>query len=438
LNYTASLRDTDNDGYENAFDTCPKNANVDNGRATAGADQDAGGTTVGDMLDPACDPSPTGLSSQNADQDADLFPNAQDNCPLVANPTQIDSEVAVAYASGGMDGGPLTDTIGDDCDTGSITVTLNNKSTTYTFSSLVGNGHFHAAARPLPQCYNTGGVPADADGDGYCAGTTDGADSGSCTTAVPPNCSIRHQAWTGAGAVSVLMEYDTDRAGGDITTTADTGNAAPVSFAPVVTLTVAVTTTTEEEFTVSSTTPIAAVMVNGVAAVQIDLEVVCVVRITTVTTMTVVRHCAGTSAATHTATTEVKKSTVSCFARFSCYPIIACPGGAGDLCPENGFDSDFLETYVGSNPAQACAQDTTSNNEPYDSWAYDINDDTRANLSDVTGMGPSFGKFNNAAGGNIRTDLNSDGITNLSDVTGFGPFFGKQCRRVDGTFGTPQ
>jgi hypothetical protein len=117
---------------------------------------------------------------------------------------------------------------------------------------------------------------------------------------------------------------------------------------------------------------------------------------------------------------------------------IVCPGGPTDSCPENAFDSDWIEFYVGTNPAEACAQNDAFNNEPYDSWLWDFNDDRRANLSDVTFMGPSFGKFVNAPGGNKRTDVNADGLTSLSDVTAFGPHFGKRCRATDGTFGEPQ
>jgi hypothetical protein len=344
MNFTSGLRDTDNDGIENAFDTCPKNANLDNPRNDIGDDLDPFNNPAGDMLDPACDPTPsgTGSATNGNDHDNDTFPNAQDICPTVSNPTQRESESEdgpPAYDVSAIDGGPQTDSIGDDCDTGSITVTVNNTSTTYNFSPSVGNGHYHALVNPLVECY--GGT--DVDNDGYCAPAQDGADSGACASASPPNCTVRHASWTVA-ALSSLMVFDSDRGGGDTTT------ASPADPG-------------------------------------------------------------GTS------------------------PFISCPGGATDVCPENGFDSDALETYVGTNAAQACPANVTPNNEPYDSWTYDFNDDTRANLSDVTAMGPSFNKFVNAVGGTVRTDINVDGQTNLSDVTAMGPFFNKQCRRDDGTLG---
>jgi hypothetical protein len=427
LAWRASQRDLDNDRFENNIDSCPMIANVEDPRATSGAD--------GDMLDSACDPSP---GTGNSDADADGVVNALDNCPLIANASQVDGELAYppAWAVPAFDGGPMADHIGTGCDTGSITITQNNKTTTITSSSTVANGHFHVDARVLAHCY--GGI--DGDGDGYCT-TQDNADSGSCASTTPVSCRVRHSAWTTTAAFAHLLELDTDRAGGDTTTASDgSGSAVPCSVRP------------------------------------------------------------------------------------SCMPTIACPGGLTDVCPEKGFDSDFLETYVGSNPAQACAQDTTVNNEPYDSWAYDKVDDTRSSLSDVTSIGPVFGKFINAnvaygtaitlaadqdpgtggdqdatttqailyysstgdpavvgdiinidnesmkvwavdtaantvsvirgwwgslgtthaAGATInkaagsRHDINGDGLMSLSDVTAYGPFFGKQCRRVDGTFGAPQ
>lgn len=348
MNYSSGLRDADNDGFENAFDSCPVNANTpgEDARTAAGLgpDLDNFGFPAGDMLDSACDPSPSGVGSGVGDHDGDTFPNAQDICPLVSDPLQTESENAngpAGYDVAAIDGGPATDSRGDACDTGSIIVTINNKSVTVSFSSTVGNGHWHNVMTALPKCY--GGT--DADGDGYCT-TQDSADSGACTTAVPPNCTVRHNAWTTTAALSALMNFDTDRGGGDNTGASDTGGISP---------------------------------------------------------------------------------------------FITCPTGAADVCPENGFDSDALETYTGTSPAQACAADLTLNNEPLDSWVPDFNDDTRANLSDITAIGPSFNKFVNQVGGTTRTDINSDGASNLSDVTAFGPVFNKQCRRDDGTlFGVPQ
>jgi hypothetical protein len=49
--YTLSIRDTDGDGLENAIDTCPFTANIEDPYTDTGVDAD--------MIDPACDPTPT-------------------------------------------------------------------------------------------------------------------------------------------------------------------------------------------------------------------------------------------------------------------------------------------------------------------------------------------------------------------------------------------
>jgi hypothetical protein len=188
LNYTYSLRDLYNDGFENAFDTCPKVANVDDAKTFAGDD--------GDMLDPACDPNPLVneaggpiqcpgqflAQNQPGDIDGDCFTNAQDNCPQVQNgrkaenaawDNQRDGESFVPYATAAPDGGPKTDAIGDACDTGSATFTQNGVSTTVNLSPTVANGHWHNRGVINPVCI--GGV--DADGDGWCSSTTGEIDS---------------------------------------------------------------------------------------------------------------------------------------------------------------------------------------------------------------------------------------------------------------------
>ena len=65
-----SVSDYDLDGVDNALDNCPLVANA--------SQTDTDGDGVGD----ACDPAP---GSANSDIDGDGYLNAQDNCPLVAN-----------------------------------------------------------------------------------------------------------------------------------------------------------------------------------------------------------------------------------------------------------------------------------------------------------------------------------------------------------------
>lgn len=120
--YDASLRDTDLDTYENAFDPCPYIANVQDGRATNSDGSDT------DAIDSACDsngpypgtPCTTGAETacDDNDVDDDNFDNRQDNCPQVFNPTNADSEILqIIYPA---DGGPKGDGIGDACDLGDI------------------------------------------------------------------------------------------------------------------------------------------------------------------------------------------------------------------------------------------------------------------------------------------------------------------------------
>jgi hypothetical protein len=110
--YQFSQRDSDGDGLENAFDTCPYAANIDGDpRTQAGPDTD--------MLDSVCDPGP---NTNNNNQDGDSadngapWPNAGDNCPLVANPSNHENETEQLEHVRRPRGGPATDSLGDECD----------------------------------------------------------------------------------------------------------------------------------------------------------------------------------------------------------------------------------------------------------------------------------------------------------------------------------
>ncbi|UCH87428.1 MAG: thrombospondin type 3 repeat-containing protein [Dehalococcoidia bacterium] len=126
-NYSQSERDADGDGYENDLDPCHYSADLtwDVRANCTGIPLSKPGDNDCDGLPDSCDPDD---STMNSDQDLDAYPNAQDNCPLVANgcqdsichPTifnpawdnQADDDAGLANA----DLGPGPDAIGNQCD----------------------------------------------------------------------------------------------------------------------------------------------------------------------------------------------------------------------------------------------------------------------------------------------------------------------------------
>jgi Thrombospondin type 3 repeat/Dockerin type I domain len=216
LQYDASFRDTDQDGVENPFDTCPTLVNISGDPRTAGSMG-----PNGNGIDAACD----NTGNASFDVDGDGFQNRQDNCPLVSNPTQLESELGTSAP----DNGPSVDEIGDACDSGTaggvgtgvdhctgvalaIQIKQNGQCISITLSPTVANGRYEVKQNVIAKCF--GGT--DADGDGYCApgagvtGTTDSADSGACQTTSPPSCTVRHNAWSGATHPGLVSDSDKD------------------------------------------------------------------------------------------------------------------------------------------------------------------------------------------------------------------------------------
>jgi hypothetical protein len=143
MNFHQSQRDADGDGYENALDTCPLVTNTDNPHTTSGVD--------GDMIDPACDPTPvadTGAGNHDADVHANgsQWQNAGDNCPVVVNGTQVETERTTVYTTAAPRGGPRNDDIGDACEA----------------ADTVANGAFETTVSVVARCI--GGTDSDADG----------------------------------------------------------------------------------------------------------------------------------------------------------------------------------------------------------------------------------------------------------------------------------
>jgi hypothetical protein len=177
LTYLESQRDSEPflpglDGIENSLDTCPTVTNMDaSPKISAGAD--------GDMIDSACDPTPA-VDTGGGNHDGDTAPNGAaiinvaDNCPLIANGTQTESELthsvyeAVA-TNPAPQGGPKSDGIGDACDS----------------DDTKANGDYLADLDVTAKCI--GGT--DADGDGYCTAIDSGvaaSDPNDANAAVTP------------------------------------------------------------------------------------------------------------------------------------------------------------------------------------------------------------------------------------------------------------
>jgi hypothetical protein len=226
--YNASLRDTDQDGFENTFDSCPLIKNVGDGRA---ANSPANGDADSDGIDNACDGS---LNPGTTDTDSDGYINRQDNCPQLFNGQSQDTatptptfntafqrESELGNAAPAPDNGPNTDGIGDACDTGTISVNQNNNNAagsgpspapalSISMSTTVGNGRYMSALNLVAKCIGT--AANDADRDGYCI-AADGFDSGSCgplPSDGSTHCAARHNAWTAGGVAGPAMVLDTD------------------------------------------------------------------------------------------------------------------------------------------------------------------------------------------------------------------------------------
>lgn len=106
VTYVLPQPDADGDGIENRLDVCPTQPNI-SGWDPHGPNVQNPGDADGDGLPDDCDPVPTEKSLCNspntpgADEDCDSWGNRADNCPLVANLDQSDSDA---------------DGIGDACD----------------------------------------------------------------------------------------------------------------------------------------------------------------------------------------------------------------------------------------------------------------------------------------------------------------------------------
>lgn len=169
-------------GFVNNLDTCPFTPNLGSPLFPGGQPFNGDpGEAPGDGIDARCDPTPT--TASGGDVDGDIYLNRADNCPLVANgplPGQNNQQDLGEFAAGSpVDGGPASDSIGDNCD----------------LNPTVADGHYHNVLNIRPICI-AGGPFSDGDGDGWCdieeaalgASPTSAASTPE-TLAVPGSCS---------------------------------------------------------------------------------------------------------------------------------------------------------------------------------------------------------------------------------------------------------
>jgi plastocyanin len=92
--------------------------------------------------------------------------------------------------------------------------------------------------------------------------------------------------------------------------------------------------------------------------------------------------------------------------------------------------SDGVETLIGTDPADACANTPAANDETDDRWPADLNDDKFSDGTDITILAGSFGKAV-PAGAPRRRDIGPanapDGFSDGTDITVLAGYFGKGC-----------
>jgi hypothetical protein len=100
-------------------------------------------------------------------------------------------------------------------------------------------------------------------------------------------------------------------------------------------------------------------------------------------------------------------------------------------CPGGAF-RDSIEALLGTNPALRCAGTATANDEPgADAWPLDLNDDQRANTTDI---GQYVTALNETTP--IRLDLNLSGVVNTIDIGFFVPALNQSCAGVADAYDT--
>jgi hypothetical protein len=433
--YDTSLRDLDEDGYENYLDTCPKIANLGNPRIVAGA---GNGDNDADGIDNACD---TVNNPGVTDQDGDGYYNRQDNCPQNANAgaAQVDGEF-IAAATPNADLGPRSDEMGDICDTGMVTV----GSQTITLSPTVANGKFITSMRIHKKCI----AGVDGDTDGICDVPTSesigpspvSSSGGTVTTGSTPTLtdplesSVAVPGSTSGGTVTILESSSTVVPGYSIL-----GQQALI-------------TTTVTGMTPTNPLTLTFTLDGSVIPPGFTQLTIAIFK-----NNALIPNCTTYPGAT-TAVPDpcvsnriilaggdirllVKSSGASTWKLG-----VACPGPAkpwqaapGDRDCDGFPDSELApgvaaESYLGTEAGQHCAANSGANNEASpDAWPPDFNDNQIVNGQDVGKFAGAYG--NTVAGGPYGTpplpgerfDFNGNGIINGQDIGKYAFYYGLSC-----------
>ena len=119
----------------------------------------------------------------------------------------------------------------------------------------------------------------------------------------------------------------------------------------------------------------------------------------------------------------------------SCNPAVivaaTCTGAtiavSGADTDGDGF-TDASEAFFGTDPFNACAETSTSNDEPPpDAWPLDMTDNQKANTLDVAKYVPVLNSFAPGPPYTARLDLTMNGIVNTLDIAPFVPALNTTC-----------
>jgi hypothetical protein len=390
INTAKSLRDTDFDGRENAFDTCPftpDGPGIDGSSHNGGvAGPFIGFDDDGDGVYNSCDPNPSVAADVGAcaprtctatDKDGDGFDNEQDNCPLVHNGlAPVDTtgdgqkETELTLLTWPADGGPKTDSIGDACETN--TVYRDDPFTNSTGNSSVNSlqATFETTKIIAQVISVTGGTSPDT--WDWKIGTHGVNVKDSCT----------------AGDETVLL---TGTGGTQVTTGT--------------TLTVVVRTCAAQTSLSATTAQWKVGLVNEGA----PFGPVVMKRLDDPANPDppdFLEYTANTAVTVHTGNGPMN---CSIFEDADC----------------DGFTKNW-ETYMGTDAADNCPATTVAGDEAVDAWPPDNNDDRKANLTDILAYIPVFNLVA-ATPAQKRYDMNSSGKIDLTDILMFIPYFNITC-----------